>query len=690
MKIFSSIVLFLFLSAMVSAQFDPTWGYINAKQADSLIAAVRSEPNDTLNLEAFRKLGFYYQDYDDEKSLYFHERQLELAKKLKFQIWEADAHSQIANQFNFMGNMKKAYEYFTKAEDIASDEKSERPNWEVQNFSNARNEHEARIATLGMNHIMFGNLYRSMNYSEKSMQAYSKALELGQSVNNGKVIFFYYLNAINYLSDSIPNYMQKALVWAEISGYKKQNGWVFYHMCRYYMNINQLDSAKAYAFKSIESSKEQNLVPARISSLFYLSSIYYDKNNLDSALLYAKDALLIARRNHPGYLAYAYGNAAHKFASVNKLDSAYLYETQSRKLIDSLKTTKLDRMTDYQQVMFEKELQSRENENKLKLFLSIAGLGIALIVAFILYKINRQKQNANKALESTLSNLKSTQTQLIQSEKMASLGELTAGIAHEIQNPLNFVNNFSELNKELISELKEEVEKGDLNEVRLIADDIESNEDKIHYHGKRADSIVKGMLMHSRTCKGEKVPTDINALCEEFLRLSYHGLRAKDRTFNADFETDFDKTIPKIEVVPQDIGRVLLNLINNAFQAVSSKPLTGLEEGAGDTESLITLEENKIRRTALSGVVKVQTKNLGDKIEITVSDNGPGIPDDIKEKIFQPFFTTKPTGQGTGLGLSLAYDILKAHAGRIEIISERGKGAKFIITLPISTDQALK
>jgi ligand-binding sensor domain-containing protein/signal transduction histidine kinase len=266
--------------------------------------------------------------------------------------------------------------------------------------------------------------------------------------------------------------------------------------------------------------------------------------------------------------------------------------------------------------------------------------------------------------------LKSTQAQLIQSEKMASLGELTAGIAHEIQNPLNFVNNFSEVSSELLDEMSQELDKGDIDEAKFIANDIKQNLDKINHHGKRADAIVKGMLEHSRISSGEKVPTDINALAEEYLRLSYHGMRAKDKSFNADFVTDFDPTLPKINLVPQEIGRVLLNIINNAFQACVGKDLPGF------------VGEDKRNLEGLSPLVKVSTKNLGDKIEITISDNGPGIPDAIKSKIFQPFFTTKPTGQGTGLGLSLSYDIVKAHGGEIKVDSQPGLGTTFIILLP--------
>src|SRR6476659_2817260 len=244
---------------------------------------------------------------------------------------------------------------------------------------------------------------------------------------------------------------------------------------------------------------------------------------------------------------------------------------------------------------------------------------------------------------------------------MASLGELTAGIAHEIQNPLNFVNNFSEVNTELIDELEQEAEKGNVDEVKLIAKDIKENSEKINHHGKRADAIVKGMLQHSRVSTGIKEPTDINKLADEYLRLSYHGMRAKDKSFNADFKTDFDESIGKINIVPQDIGRVLLNLYNNAFYAVNEKKKN--PEGFRNPGDLETYEP----------AVFVKTKKINDKVEIKVSDNGNGIPQKVVDKIFQPFFTTKPTGQGTGLGLSLSYDIIKAHGGGIVVNTKEGE-----------------
>ncbi|TFV93643.1 hypothetical protein E4S40_15480 [Algoriphagus kandeliae] len=304
------------------------------------------------------------------------------------------------------------------------------------------------------------------------------------------------------------------------------------------------------------------------------------------------------------------------------------------------------------------------------IYAALLGLVIYTVVqirSYYLKKENRlleERVNHRTAqLNQSLENLKSTQQQLIQSEKMASLGELTAGIAHEIQNPLNFVNNFSEISNELIEEMKEELAAGNANVAIEIADDLKENLSKINHHGKRAGTIVKGMLAHSRSNSGERTLTDLNALADEYIRLSYHGLRAKDKSFNSNFKLELDPDLPKAKVAAQDIGRVLLNLINNAFYVVDEKAKSGIE--------------------GYKPEVIVSTKKTERGIEISVKDNGNGIPDSIKEKIFQPFFTTKPTGSGTGLGLSLSYDIVKAHGGEIKIRSIEGEGSQFIINLPI-------
>ena len=327
----------------------------------------------------------------------------------------------------------------------------------------------------------------------------------------------------------------------------------------------------------------------------------------------------------------------------------------------------------YRSISFEAEQQMNEKEQsiaKLESQNEIAALSrnflmgiVALLVLLAagIYNRFRYKRKANLVLEKTLMDLKSTQAQLIQSEKMASLGELTAGIAHEIQNPLNFMNNFSELNIELIDELEQEADRGSIGEIKMIAKDIKENEQRINQHGKRADGIVKGMLQHSRKSTGVKEPTKMNILVDEYLRLSHHSFKAKDNSFNATMQTDFDNSIDKVNIVPQDIGRVMLNLYNNAFYAVG--------------------EKKKSVDDSYEPTVSVSTKKINGKVEIRVKDNGNGIPEKVKDKIFQPFFTTKPTGQGTGLGLSLSYDIIKAHGGEIKVDTKEGAFTEFTILL---------
>jgi len=407
-------------------------------------------------------------------------------------------------------------------------------------------------------------------------------------------------------------------------------------LSKLYKKINQPDSAIAHAKKGLAVAELYSLKRTILESTKLLSELY-EPIDAEESLRYYK----LSMDTKEGLIGA--GNMQAIQTMINQ-------EEERQKEIEAAKMA-------YQ--------------TRLKQYGFFAGITMLLIISFILFRNNKLKQRANALLhkqkeeiQNTLTQLKATQTQLIQSEKMASLGELTAGIAHEIQNPLNFVNNFSEVNMELLSEMGEEIDKGNFGEVKSIAKDVIDNEEKINHHGKRADAIVKGMLQHSRTSSGTKEPTDINALCDEYLRLSYHGLRAKDKSFNAKFEKDFDSTIEKINVIPQDIGRVILNLINNAFYAVTEKRNGNLD--------------------GFEPTVSVSTKQRDDKVEITVKDNGNGISQKVLDKIFQPFFTTKPTGQGTGLGLSLSYDIVKAHGGDLKVETREGEGSMFIIHLAIN------
>jgi len=675
MKSFIKICLFCLMPIFSMAQKDPTWGYVSKQQADSLRRSLITEKNDTLKMAAFRSMGFYYQDFKRDSGLFFHEQQLALSKKLNMKLWQADSYSQAAYVLFGLGNLLKSYEYFSEAMKLSGDEKNESDNWRPWTFSNSENSHDARISILAMNYMMMGNnLWRNMGELEKSRVSLQKGLKLGESINNGKIIYLSSEGlAISMSTDSSLIFLKKSIEIATKAGYSRV-GPSYTFIARIFLQKAMLDSALIYIHKSIAkiwAEKELIALPFAYNTL---SDIFLGQNNTDSSLYYSKKAIetdfLLGTPNEA--LVKAYKGISTVYSLKNNKDSAYKYESLAYQLNDSLKNAKIANLTEYQRFAFNEQLRLKKLEeektaynNSVKMVGLIAVLGVIVIVALILYRNDRQKQKANKVLETTLINLKSTQSQLIQSEKMASLGELTAGIAHEIQNPLNFVNNFSEVNKEMLEELKAErqkpkAERDERTEAEII-EDVIANSEKINHHGKRADAIVKGMMQHSSSGSGKKEPTDINKLADEYLRLAYHGLRAKDKSFNATMKTDFDKSIGNINVTPQDIGRVILNLITNAFYAVDEKKKSGME--------------------CYEPTVSVTTKKEGDRVFVSVKDNGNGIPQKILDKIFQPFFTTKPTGQGTGLGLSLSYDIVKAHGGELKVETIEGEGSEFIIQL---------
>jgi len=412
-----------------------------------------------------------------------------------------------------------------------------------------------------------------------------------------------------------------------------------------------------------------------------MSTLFKNMKTTDSAIHYAQ--IVVDSRNpelETKNLLEAITNLADLYKIKGNKDSALKYVEISYSLKDSIFSREKDR--EIQNIAFSEKLKQQElvsdqlkYKNKVQLYTLVFGIIVLLLIAGILWRNNRSKQKAKTRIEKAYTELKVTQQQLIQSEKMASLGELTAGIAHEIQNPLNFVNNFSEVSNEMIDEMKEQLaviatasEAGSRKQdnVQLamgLADDVKQNLEKINLHGKRADAIVKGMLQHARTTGGQKEPTDINALADEYIRLAYHGMRTKDNSFNTKIETNFDDSVGKINIVPQEVGRVMLNLLNNAFYAVNEKA--------------------KLRGASYEPRVVVSTKKNGDMVEIVVEDNGNGVPQKILDKIFQPFFTTKPAGQGTGLGLSLAYDVVKAHGGEIKVNTREGEFTEIVVQLPV-------
>jgi signal transduction histidine kinase len=421
-----------------------------------------------------------------------------------------------------------------------------------------------------------------------------------------------------------------------------------------------------------------------------LGNIYTDLKAFSTARTYLRrglhlfDSLKVAA----SYFVYAYRSLARLDSLEGNYKRAYFnYQKyiayrDSSVNVDKMRQSLLTTMQFEQEktaALAKAEQEKREAEqlriqNRQYFFMTLLGLALlaGLLIAYLQWRYKRQKQNANTLLqeqkqrvEKAYTELKATQQQLIQKEKMASLGELTAGIAHEIQNPLNFVNNFSAVNKELLEEMEEEIDKGNYGEVKVIVNDIKTNEEKIAYHGRRADGIVKSMMEHSQGSHTEKQSTDLNALTEEYLKLAYHGYRAKDKAFSAGLKTQYDPSMGTVSVVPQEIGRVLLNLFNNAFYAVQEK-------------------KAKLNGTFEPTII-ISTRKEGNNILITVKDNGIGMSQQVATKVFQPFFTTKPTGESTGLGLSLSYDIVtKGHGGNLFVQSKEGEGSEFVVELPAS------
>jgi two-component system NtrC family sensor kinase len=635
---------------------------------DSLKKELSISKIDTSNVLLMVELVDQYKFSNADSALFYAQKALMLSRKIKFHEGEFRSLLMMGYALSLASNHSRALELELKALRIA----------EKYNFTTGRGE---VLNRLGVIYRETKDFPRSLFYFKQSKQlfdslhnysmAVSSEVHLARSYysmnqpdsalyyslmadKNIKRYGAYLMNCSNLITlarlqadkgnkQLALNYYQQSLLAGYLSGqfiftYKSN-----LEIAKVYQQAGKVDSCIYYAQRTLADAQQSSIGNSIAEASLFLSALY-EKSNLSLALQYQKMAMEAIQNKN-------------SFGNLNAIQNLAAYDKEERQ--------------------YESDITTAAYQNRIKQYALLAGIVVFLLIAFFLYRNNRQKQNANALLrhqkeeintqkviaEKTLSELRSTQSQLIQSEKMASLGELTAGIAHEIQNPLNFVNNFSDVNKELADELEQEIEKGNYSDAKAIAKDIKDNEQKINHHGKRADAIVKGMLQHSKKSSGQKEPTDINALTDEYLRLAYHGLKAKDRSFNATLKTDFDTSIGNINIIPQDIGRVILNVINNAFYAVD--------------------ERKKLRLNGYEPIVSVSTKRNNGKVEIKVSDNGSGIPQKVLDKIFQPFFTTKPTGQGTGLGLSLSYDIIKSHGGEIKVDTQDRDGTTFIIQLSV-------
>lgn len=698
--------------------------YVSAQTTQTLradldkLAEMPGYATDTTYLNKANALGFMLAESNPDSAFVFLKKQLQLCREANFKKGEAEALKNYGNALQNKGDFKESIEYYDEALTIArslSDEKLV-PGilnniglvyYNLGNYTEALNNFyeaikgsdligNANVKAAAINNVAM--IYFEQGKLEEAKSKYTEMLAIYKSIGNkGRVILAYNNIGDVELRQNHPAEALKNLKIGHQSALAL-NSPEFIEMTSrtladIYSAMDSLDIAEDLYRRSIVLAKENSYGVPHAHSTIGLAKLFYKKGELVEALNFANEGLGQAESmGHPMLIRDANELLSKIYEGEKDFDKALKSFKLFKRYNDSIHTSQSQRLAATLEAEYEFSKKALEYEKanlrqKWLIFSAFGGIAVFLMILFLVYR-NRSKLNRayrslqektneveikNEKLETALTQLKSTQAQLIQAEKMASLGELTAGIAHEIQNPLNFVTNFSELSTEMLQEIREERDKSlalqDQALVDVLLGDISVNLGKINQHGKRADSIVKGMLQHSRTSTGEKISTDLNALINEYLRLSFHGLRAKDKTFVADFVTDLDPQLPKAEVIPQDISRVLLNLFNNAFYA------------CGNSEYRKTHPDLKPLVTVSSRVTGNESANR--RIQITVSDNGPGIADSIIDKIFQPFFTTKPSGQGTGLGLSLSYDVVKTHGGELKVKSAAGEFTTFTIFLPV-------
>ena len=675
MKLLLKIVLLLLLPAFGKAQ--------TRRQIDSIYLILQHAANDTVRMAAYSMLGGLYDDISVDSGLYYCNKGIAIAEKLDLQLNKAEMLAFMGWPLMKTGNYPEALKVINQGLKIAEDPSNEKNTWNLQKGQTPQ---MYRLIVIGILYSALESLYLYAGNYEKQIAIAREAitrLESARDIFNLAGLYpdigDYHLRLKKF--DSALFYQQKSLYYYSKLSFddRKFEGGTYSSIGTIYEQMGNTDLAGENYQKAIQVSEQHDNPRHTGNACLQLANLYQSLKEADSVFLYAKKAIeAFTLGGYEKEKAIAYRMISDYYHGQNNTDSSFAYLRLATLLNDSVGSIEKKRLQEFQVAAFNQQLDLQQQEQKriekegnLKTIAIIALIAVFSTIGFLLYRNNRQKQKANLTLqeknseiERTLNELKATQKQLIQSEKMASLGELTAGIAHEIQNPLNFVNNFSDVNNELIDEAGQEIDNGNIGEAKMILKDIKDNEQKINHHGKRADAIVKGMLQHSQSSSGVKEPTNINKLADEYLRLAYNGLKAKDNSFNATMKTDFDESIGSINIIPQDIGRVLLNLLNNAFYAVNEKKQKNTE--------------------GYEPIVSVSTKKMDDKVEIRVTDNGNGIPQKVIDKIFQPFFTTKPTGQGTGLGLSLSYDIVKAHGGELKVETIENEGSEFLIQLSLN------
>jgi signal transduction histidine kinase len=653
-------------------------------RSDNSIKGVKSVKSDTTLYQEYS--GKYNKFFlvNKDSALHYTILCIELSRKNKILSSEAHSLTRKASVLMLMGKYPDAFNELNNALRIAEKPFTKNSFWFNDTSLNIYKRKNSLLASI---HFQMGQMYKAISNKEFQDFHFKESVNFSKLAGEGDGFlapqFFAIANEIFYSNATVNilelDRMEKLIISDSTSPMLMT---MSFAKGRAYLLQGNYSKAKESYWNVLNKFKKGIKNEAALSGSFLdLSRVYNITNESDSNLYYARKGFALIQKFGTSNvlnlnISNAYYTLSEAFYHNADPDSAYYYQTLALRAKDSIYQSELSRMVEFQNESNKQKLRFQElqnkakaNQNRIRMFGVLGILGAVLIFTILMIRNYRIQSKAKSQIEKAFSELRDTQQQLIHSEKMASLGELTAGIAHEIQNPLNFVNNFSEVSTELVDEMNEEMAKGNYDDAKEIANDVKQNLEKINHHGKRAGDIVKGMLQHSRSSSGIKEPTDINALCDEYLRLSYHGLRAKDKSFTAIMKTDFDERIGKINIIPQDIGRVILNLINNAFYTVAEKK----KQQSEGYEPTVTVSTSK----------NPHSEGRGAFIEIGVSDNGNGIPQKVLDKIFQPFFTTKPTGQGTGLGLSLSYDIVKAHGGELKVETKEREGSEFIIILPI-------
>ena len=680
-------------------------------QIDSLLHRFSIETSDQLRMGIARELGLFYTEADQDTAMYFVDMQLQLARSLGERLWEGDALRRLGFLIFTQGRYSESFSLNSQALTLFTDASTERQVWEPGRLSLAGTPESARLTGLALAYHNRAQLYRRISTIAEQRSLYRKAIEISEKVGDDAIASFMYASlGFSYIEeypDSAKMYISIALEKGESVGYRRYQGTYLTGMGEAHEAINDFDSAEKYYLEAIVKSRE-------INNIWHLGRAYYQLARLNQltgdtarALENALNSYEIAGSTHNIEVMSEAGLLLSTlYEQIGDTDKAYYFLKQSQAASETLQ--KEDQVRRASDLQFAEQLRLRDIEEvqarsqaRLRMNALMGVLFTITVVAFLMYRNYRQQQATNRELENTLDNLKAAQDQLIQQEKLASLGQLTAGIAHEIKNPLNFVNNFSEVSVELVEETKSELtavsdqlsaeDKQRVNEALEIIDDIEANLRKIHEHGSRADGIVQSMLLHSRGGDGKMEATPLNPLIKEYVNLAFHGMRAGKDPINVDIDLQLDENVGEVPLVAEDFSRVILNLCNNAFDAMREK-VTG--DGRPGTEENSLLEgSGEAKRSrgvssahgeSYSPKLTVSTKSKNGQILIEVKDNGPGIPDEIKDKILQPFFTTKKGTQGTGLGLSITNDIVKAHGGAINIKTKENEGSLFTIQIPLS------